>query len=279
MAGLKTNERPGTRAVARHSHLSAFKAREVLDLIRGVDYARASEILEHSERGAAEVIGKLLHSAASNAQHNEGLEPEEMFVSACFADEGTTMKRWRPRARGRATRIRKRTCHITVILSRMPDEELQRRRARVAAEQMERRQRRVAGTRRARRQQADVEAEVAAEEAAEAELLAAAADSSTDISDSEPTETEAAAAPLVEPEAADTSEADEGAAAQAGVDEAAVSPAAESAGDGVATDEATSDEGASDEAAADKAAADKAAADKAAADKADFSGADEEESE
>lgn len=145
MTGVKTNERPGTRAVLRHSRVSAYKAREVLNLIRGQDYERATEILEFCDRGVAEVIGKLLHSAAANARHNEGLDPEEMYVSACFADEGTTLKRWRPRARGRATRIRKRTCHITVILSRLPDEQLARRRARVAAEQSERRARRVGG--------------------------------------------------------------------------------------------------------------------------------------
>jgi large subunit ribosomal protein L22 len=145
VAGLKTNERPGTRAVLRHSRVSAYKAREVLNLIRGQDYQRAMEILEFCDRGVAEVIGKLLHSAASNARHNDGLDPEEMFVAACFADEGTTLPRWRPRARGRASRIRKRTCHITVILSRMPDDQLSRRRARVAAEQSDRRARRVAG--------------------------------------------------------------------------------------------------------------------------------------
>jgi large subunit ribosomal protein L22 len=166
VAGLKTNERPGTRAVLRHSRMSAYKARAVLDLIRGVDYGLASEILESADRGAAEVIGKLLNSAAANAQHNDQLDPDELYVSACFADEGTTLKRWRPRARGRATRIRKRTCHITVIVSRLPDEEIAKRRARVATEQADRRQRRVAGTRRSRRQGADSAAEVAAADAA-----------------------------------------------------------------------------------------------------------------
>jgi len=148
LTGTKTNERPGTRAVLRHSRMSAYKAREVLDLIRGKDYERANEILEYSERGAAIVIRKLLQSAAANAVHNDGLAAEELFVSACYADEGTTLKRWRPRARGRATRVRKRTCHITVIVSRLPDNEIVRRRARVAAEQAERRARRVAGGRR-----------------------------------------------------------------------------------------------------------------------------------
>jgi large subunit ribosomal protein L22 len=148
MTGTKTNERPGTRAVVRHSGVSAYKAREVLNLIRGKDYQRAAEILEYCDREVATVIGKVLKSAASNAFHNDGLDPDELFVSACYADEGTTLKRWRPRARGRATRIRKRTCHVTVIVSRMGEEELARRRARVAAESADRRARRVAGARR-----------------------------------------------------------------------------------------------------------------------------------
>lgn len=145
MAGVKTNERPGTRAVLRHSHVSAYKAREVLDLIRGQSFERASEILEFCDRGVAVPIAKLLNSCAANARHNDGLEPAEMYVAACYADEGATLKRWRPRARGRATRIRKRTCHITVILSRLPEDQLARRRARLSAEQTERRARRVAG--------------------------------------------------------------------------------------------------------------------------------------
>jgi large subunit ribosomal protein L22 len=164
MTGVKTNERPGTRAVLKHSGVSAYKAREVLDLIRGKDCRRASEILEYCDREVAGVIGKVLRSAQSNAFHNEGIDPEELFVSACYADEGTTLKRWRPRARGRATRIRKRTCHITVIVSRMGEEELARRRARTAAAAADRRARRVAGARRqgrAARARAASETEVA----------------------------------------------------------------------------------------------------------------------
>jgi large subunit ribosomal protein L22 len=148
--GLKTNERPGTRASLRHCRMSAYKAREVLNLIRGQEYSRAVEILQFSDREAAAVVGKLLHSAGANAFHNDGIDAEETFVSACYADEGTTMKRWKPRARGRASRIRKRTCHITLILTRMPEDEIARRRAKVAAEQAERRARRVAGGRRRR---------------------------------------------------------------------------------------------------------------------------------
>lgn len=128
----KTNERPGTRAVVKHVRMSAYKARVVLDLIRNKDVATADEILRFSDREAAVVIRKALRSAVANAEHNDEQIPEDLFVSACFADEGKTLRRMRPRARGRATRIRKRTCHITVIVSRMPDAELARRREKEA---------------------------------------------------------------------------------------------------------------------------------------------------
>jgi large subunit ribosomal protein L22 len=124
----KTNERPGTRAVARHIRVSAYKAREVLDLIRDRDVATADEILRFSERDIAIVIRKVLGSAVANAMHNDDQIPEDLFVAACFADEGKTLRRMRPRARGRSARIRKRTCHITVIVARMPEAELERRR-------------------------------------------------------------------------------------------------------------------------------------------------------
>ena len=148
MPGVKTNERPGTRAVLRHYRMSATKARQVLDLVRGHDVDRAHEILRATPREAARVVAKVLESAVSNARNNDGLDPEELYVSACYADEGTTIKRWRPRARGRATRIRKRTCHITVIVSRMPEERLARVRARQAATSTSLRARRVAASRR-----------------------------------------------------------------------------------------------------------------------------------
>jgi len=131
--GVKTNERPGTRAQVKYTRVSAYKAREVLDLIRGEQVARALEILEFAERDVAQVILKCLESAIANAEHNDQIPADELFVSACFADEGPTLKRWRPRARGRATRIRKRTCHITVIVSRLAPEELERLRAREIA--------------------------------------------------------------------------------------------------------------------------------------------------
>jgi large subunit ribosomal protein L22 len=153
MPGPKTNERPGTRAVLKYCHISAYKVRPVLDLIRGKAVEEARDVLRFSERDAAIVVGKLLASAVANAEHNDELNPDELFVSACFADEGMTHKRWRPRARGRATRIRKRTSHVTVIVSRLPEDKLQRLRARQAAETTARRSRRVAGGRARRRDQ------------------------------------------------------------------------------------------------------------------------------
>ncbi|MGH9118315.1 MAG: 50S ribosomal protein L22 [Acidimicrobiales bacterium] len=152
--GVKTNERPGTRSVVRYARFSAFKARPVLDLIRSRAVADADEILQFTPRAAAVVIRKCLASAVANAQHNDELDPDELYVSACFADEGPTLRRFRPRARGRATRIRKRTCHVTVIVSRMPEEMLERHRRRqegmAAAATRGRRGRDAAATRRER---------------------------------------------------------------------------------------------------------------------------------
>ena len=129
----RTNERPGTRAQVRHVRMSATKAREVLDLIRGLPVGEAADVLRFTERGAANVIDRCLTSAVANAQHNDELDPDTLYVSTCYADEGPTLKRWRPRARGRATRIRKRMCHITIIVSPMPAEMAAKLEARQAA--------------------------------------------------------------------------------------------------------------------------------------------------
>jgi large subunit ribosomal protein L22 len=176
MTATKTNERPGTRAVLRHSGLSASKVRQVLDLIRGQDVDRAAEILIGTEREAANIIGKVLASAVANAAHNDFQNPDELYVSACYADEGTTAKRWRPRARGRATRIRKRSSHITIIVSRLPPERLELRRKRMEAVSAHRSRRVDASRRRAdlsgrlsRRRASAAVAEAEAAAAAEAE--------------------------------------------------------------------------------------------------------------
>ena len=153
MTGTKTNERPGTRAELRHVIVSAYKVREVLDLIRGLEVARAQDVLRFCGRGSAPMVAKLLGSAVANAEHNDGMVAEELYVSACFADEARTLKRWRARARGRYTRVRKRTCHITVIVSRLPEDKLVRVRARQTQEAAQRRARRVAGGRKSRQPQ------------------------------------------------------------------------------------------------------------------------------
>jgi large subunit ribosomal protein L22 len=142
VTGPKTNEREGTRAFLRGAPISAFKVRPVLDLIRGEDVGNAADILRFCERGPAEAVGKLLASAIANAAANDDLDPEELFVAACYADESKTMRRMRPRARGRASRIRKRSAHITIIVSRLPEDRLARLRAERAAEQASRRARR-----------------------------------------------------------------------------------------------------------------------------------------
>ncbi len=129
---LGREARPGNRAVAKYVRSSAFKAREVLDLVRGKSYTEAREILQFSERRISNTIAKCLDSAVANAEHNDELDGDELFVAACYADEGPTLKRWRPRARGRATRIRKRTCHITVVVARYTDDELTAIEARLA---------------------------------------------------------------------------------------------------------------------------------------------------
>ena len=174
MVGTKTNERPGTRAVARHIRVSASKAREVLDLIRGKSYGSAAEILEFSERAVSTVVAKCLDSAVANAEHNDGIAAEELYVTACYADVGPTLKRWRPLARGRATRILKRTCPITIIVDRYTDSELDAIRERAAA-----RGRAGSSVQAAEARRRRVERSRAAEEAAEAAEAAETPDGDT----------------------------------------------------------------------------------------------------
>jgi len=109
------------RAEARWVRLSARKARLVLDHIRGRSVPEARTILAFTPRAAAGEIDKVLRSAVANAEANHGLDGDELVIRAAYADEGPTLKRWRARARGRVNRIRKRTCHITVILEQAPE--------------------------------------------------------------------------------------------------------------------------------------------------------------
>ena len=125
-ASLSRNvDRESTKSVGRYVRVSAHKARPVLNQIRNLSVARAEEILAFSERSVSEVISNCLNSAIANAGNNNGIPREELFVSECFADEGPTLKRFRPRARGRATSIFKRTCHLTVVVSRYTEEEIE----------------------------------------------------------------------------------------------------------------------------------------------------------
>lgn len=98
----------------RGAHLSAQKARLVADQIRGKSIEEALDILTFSTKKGAAIVKKVLESAIANAEHNEGADVDELKVSTVFVDEGLTMKRIKPRAKGRADRILKRTCHITV---------------------------------------------------------------------------------------------------------------------------------------------------------------------
>ncbi len=113
-----------TRASLRNLGTSPYKVREVLGLIRGLDVEAARRVLQFCERDAATDVLKLLDSAVANAEHNDNLVADELYIVRTYANEGPTAKRWRPRARGRGTQIRKRTCHVTIILARYSDEEL-----------------------------------------------------------------------------------------------------------------------------------------------------------
>lgn len=105
------------KAIARYIRMSPRKVRRVLDQIRGRSYREALIVLEFMPYRACEPILKVLRSAVANAEHNEGLDPSTLVVSTAFADAGPVMKRFRPRAQGRAYQIRKPTCHITVAVA------------------------------------------------------------------------------------------------------------------------------------------------------------------
>lgn len=108
-------------ATARYIRMSPTKARQVVDLIRGRHVDDARRVLAFTPRAAAEPVGKVLASAIANAEHNRQLPADELVVVRTWVDEGPTLRRFRPRAMGRATRIRKRTCHISVVVGR-PEE-------------------------------------------------------------------------------------------------------------------------------------------------------------
>lgn len=152
MTGPKLNEksfvageRSGTKASALYVRMSASKVRAVLDLIRDLPVRRADEVLQFTDKEAARVVRKVLASAVANAVHNDEQDAEELYVKAAFADEGPTLKRFTPRARGRAGRINKRTAHITIVVDRLDDDRIEVVQAREARRTAAGRRRAAAG--------------------------------------------------------------------------------------------------------------------------------------
>jgi large subunit ribosomal protein L22 len=107
---------PRARAQARYVRMTPMKARRVVDLIRGRSATDALAILKFAPQAAAEPVAKVIASAVANAENNDGLDPASLIIETAYVDEGPTLKRFQPRAQGRAFRIRKRTCHITIEL-------------------------------------------------------------------------------------------------------------------------------------------------------------------
>ena len=105
------------KAIARYVRISPRKCRIVVDQIRGKSVIQAREILAFTNRGAAEVVEKTLNSAVANAEYKNHVNPNQLVIKECYVDEGPTLKRIRPRAKGSASRIRKRTSHITIVVS------------------------------------------------------------------------------------------------------------------------------------------------------------------
>jgi large subunit ribosomal protein L22 len=109
-------DQPGAFASARFVRITPMKARRVVDLVRGMPTDEALSLLQFAPQAASETIYKVLESAIANAETTEGLDTNDLIISVARVDEGPTMKRWRPRAQGRATRILKRTSHITLVV-------------------------------------------------------------------------------------------------------------------------------------------------------------------
>lgn len=109
-------DRPGSYAIARHVRMSPRKVRRVVDTVRGMDAAQAIATLRFAPQAAAEPVRKVIQSAVANAESAEGLRVDDLYVSQIFVDEGVTMRRIRPRAKGSASRILKRASHITAVV-------------------------------------------------------------------------------------------------------------------------------------------------------------------
>ena len=109
-------DRPGSYAIARHVRMSPTKVRRVVDVVRGLDVNEALAVLRFAPQAAAEPVYKVVASAAANAENAESLRVDDLFISQAFVDEGVTLRRIRPRAKGSASRINKRGSHITVVV-------------------------------------------------------------------------------------------------------------------------------------------------------------------
>ncbi len=109
-------DRPGSYAIARQVRISATKSRRVVDLVRGMDVSAALDTLKFAPQAASDPVYKVVASAAANAEQTHNLRRDDLFISAAFVDEGVTMRRIRPRAKGSASRILKRSSHITVVV-------------------------------------------------------------------------------------------------------------------------------------------------------------------
>jgi large subunit ribosomal protein L22 len=114
------SQNPTARATAKHVRVTPMKARRVVDLVRGKRVEDALAILKFAPQAASEPVAKVVASAAANAENNLGLNPATLVISTAYVDEGATMKRFQPRAQGRAFRIRKRTSHITIEVESVP---------------------------------------------------------------------------------------------------------------------------------------------------------------
>ena len=134
MAAKTDTERIQVSSQAKWVRMSARKARVVLDHVRGRTVPEARTILAFTPRAAAREIDRVLRTAVANAESAHGLDGDELVITAAYADEGPTLKRWRARARGRVNRIRKRTCHITVVLSPAETQRLKRPQKKAAPE-------------------------------------------------------------------------------------------------------------------------------------------------
>jgi large subunit ribosomal protein L22 len=110
------------KAQTRFIRQSPYKVRRVLDLVRGLPVEESEHVLRLTNRSAASPIAKALASAVANAEHNHALDAEDLMISEAYADEGPTLRRFKPRARGRATRINKRTSHVTIVVSDLSEE-------------------------------------------------------------------------------------------------------------------------------------------------------------